>query len=451
MVGRGADAATQRVLGGRYRLLEVLSRSGTATVWLGDDLRFRRLVAVKVLDLAVVAQPGTPRRLGREARTLSLLVHPNIVGVHDFDVDEDTAYLVMDLVDGPSLATVLARGPLPVGQAIDIATQVCEALTAAHGAGVRHGNLNPSNLIMAPDGVVKVGDFGIAGGEAPDSRDDLYALGELLCAMLAGSPPVPSGDLPDDVPAELERLVDGLLAEDPDDRPRSAEVVRAQLAAIAERLDLEDTTPTTVLPELPADGWDDASPAEPATAHGAGHRRPSRWQMLRSSRVRWALAAVPVLVLLGVVYAAMPGPAASPGTAQWAGVTTPSAASLPDDPAPSPADGSPPVTGSATPARSVPATRQVAAADQVAALQTLVTQQTDAGRLDARSAGELHGTLDDIGRRLSRGQTAPAAARAGQLRSRLTELEQQGQLTSAGYQVLAPAVDQLVSSLGHPQ
>jgi serine/threonine-protein kinase len=432
-------------------LLEVLSRSETATVWLSDDLRFRRLVAVKVLDAAVVAEPGTPRRLGREARTLSLLVHPNVVGVHDFDVDGDTAYLVMDLVDGPNLATVLARGAPPLGQAIDIAAQVCDALAAAHGAGVLHGNLKPSNLIMAPDGLVKVCDFGIAGGEATGPQDDLYALGGLLYAMLTGSPPVPPADLPEHLPAELDWLVGDLLAEHPDDRPENAEAVRARLEAIAERLDAADAWPTEELREFPADGRDDPSPVEPAQEHSAGHRRPSRWETLRGSPARWALAAVLVLVLLGVAYAALPSPVNSPAGAQWAGVTSPSAAGVPDDPAPSPADSPPPTTASPTPTRSVPAARQVAAADQVAALQALVTQQTDAGHLDARSADELHGTLDDIARRLSRGQTAPAAARAGQLRSRLTELNQQGKLTTAGYQVLAPAVDQLVSSLGHPQ
>jgi serine/threonine-protein kinase len=436
----------QQVLGGRYRLVEVLSRSGTATVWLGDDLRLRRLVAVKVLDPVVVAEPGTAQRLGREARTLSLLVHPNIVGVHGFDVDGDTAYLVMDLVEGSSLASALARGALPVGEAIEVGIQVCDALAAAHGAGVRHGNLKPANLILTLDGVVKVSGFGTTGG-TNDPRDDLYALGGLLYAMLTGSPPVPRLDLPTDVPAELDSLIDELLALDPDDGPDSAEVVRARLEVILERFAVADGTATTLLPELPP--GDDPPPAEPAAPRSPGHRRASGWGALRGSSARWPLVAVLVLVLLALVYAAWPSGPGGSGGAQWAGTAPSPTAATPDDAAPSPADSPPPTTGGATPTRSVPATRQVAVADQVAALQTLVSQQADAGHLDARSAGELHSTLDDIGRRLGRGQTGAAAARATQLRSRLTELNQQGKLTSAGYQVLAPAVDQLVSSLGH--
>jgi hypothetical protein len=157
-----------------------------------------------------------------------------------------------------------------------------------------------------------------------------------------------------------------------------------------------------------------------------------------------------VLVLLIVVYAAWPGggPGAT-GAAPVAGSGPSPAPGAPDDPTLSPPDAPPPTTGTARPSHSASAARQVPVADQIAALQTLVSQQADAGHLDARTADELHSTLDDIGRRASRGQTGAAAARAMQLRSRLTELNQLGKLTTAGYQVLAPAVDQFVSSLGH--
>jgi serine/threonine-protein kinase len=433
-------------------LLEVLGRGGTATVWLGDDLRIRRHVAVKVLDPAVVADPGVPRRLGREARTLSLLVHPNIVAVHDFDVDDGTAYLVMDLVDGPSLATALAEGALPARQAVDVAVQVCDALAAAHSAGVRHGDLKPSNLIVAPDGTVKVSDFGLAAGGATGTGSDLYALGRLLDAMLTGVPPVPPADLPGDVPAELDVLIDDLVTGDPDDRPEPVAAVRARLAGIADRLDLaaEETaafSPTTELPELAA--TDEPATGEPAAPHAPGHRRPSRWARLAGSRMRWGLAAALVVVLLGVAYAAMPAPVGAPDAAQWSGVTTPSAATQSDDAAPSTVDGVPPASGRPSPRRSVPASRGPTAADQVAALQALVTQQANAGHLDAEAASELHGSLDDIARRLGRGQTFPVTSRVSQLRGRLTELKQDGQLTSAGYQVLAAGVDQLASTLAH--
>jgi serine/threonine-protein kinase len=208
------------------------------------------------------------------------LEHRNIVGVYDFDVVDDAAYLVMELVDGRSVSELLARrGPMPVELAVSVAAQICDALGAAHAAGIVHRDIKPSNILLGPAGVVKVCDFGLvrlqqATGEAAltgtgavvgschymapeqavghrvDGRADLYALGCVLYMMLVGAPPfngataihildlhldeppVPLRAHRDDVPPELQQLVAELLAKDPADRPATARSVRDRLTAI---------------------------------------------------------------------------------------------------------------------------------------------------------------------------------------------------------------------------
>jgi len=275
---------SQHVLGGRYRLQRPLARGAMATVWRARDTRLDRSTAVKILDPGWQADPVAVERLRREAQAVARLAHRNIVGMYDFDVAGDAAYLVMELVEGRSVTELLAlRRRLPVVQAISIAAQVCDALAAAHAAGVVHRDIKPSNILVDLSGVVKVCDFGIAlfqravcraaltgagavvgtcqymapeqaAGDPVDGRCDLYAVGCVLYAMLAGSPPFDGPNpmevldlhlnaLPvrlrayrDDLPPELDRLVGRLLAKDPGDRPGTAWSVRNMLAAIGERL-----------------------------------------------------------------------------------------------------------------------------------------------------------------------------------------------------------------------
>src|SRR5689334_5006671 len=137
------------VLDGRYQLEEELGRGGTAAIWRARDLRLNQPVAVKVLTGDSRADPRMTARLRREADTLARLSHPNIVGVRGFGVDGDCSYLVMDLVDGRDLATQLTDGPLPVDRAVTIATQICDALAAAHAVGVVHRDIKPANVMLA--------------------------------------------------------------------------------------------------------------------------------------------------------------------------------------------------------------------------------------------------------------------------------------------------------------
>ncbi|HEX9063828.1 MAG TPA: protein kinase, partial [Streptosporangiaceae bacterium] len=151
-----------RVVGGRYELLDVLGAGGMATVWRATDQVLGREVAVKLLSPQLAADRAFRDRFGREARHVAALSHPGLVMVFDCGTDGDTPYIVMELVAGRTLRQVLDEtGPLPADDAIGIAAAVCDALEAAHEAGLIHRDIKPANIVLSPAGV-KVLDFGIA-------------------------------------------------------------------------------------------------------------------------------------------------------------------------------------------------------------------------------------------------------------------------------------------------
>ncbi|MFI9270408.1 protein kinase [Kitasatospora sp. NPDC052896] len=270
------------VLGGRYLLIGELGRGGFGVVWEAYDHRVGRQVAVKTLRHHGVAGGGTDViRLRREVEVLAPLSHPNIVVVLDVgeaDADgERFSYLVMELLNGPTLAAVIAAGRPDLPRALDWGQQLCRALGAAHAGRVIHRDVKPENIMLVgPDhAVVKVLDFGIAQiddnrdglttegsvigsarylaperwrGEPGTVRSDLYAVGCVLYELFTGGrpftstsqvglmtqhldepPPRPAG-----LPAGLADLVLELLAKDPADRPTDAEEVRRRLAAAAD-------------------------------------------------------------------------------------------------------------------------------------------------------------------------------------------------------------------------
>lgn len=324
------EVVANDLLGGRYRLDSVLGRGGMAVVWRGVDTRLDRPVAVKVLDGAALAESGGVQRFHQEARTVARLTDPHVVSVYDVGSDGDRHYLVMELVHGESLAALLANGPLPVRRAVEIAAQVCEALGAAHVAGVVHRDVKPGNILIDDKGRVKVCDFGIArlvgaaqpqltavgamigtsqymapeqvSGGPVDARTDLYALGCVLYTMLAGVPPFqgeaaisvawqqlhhepePIAVRRPEVPAPLAALVDRLLAKDPGDRPGSAAQVRAALVGVAR------TGAVTDPGVDPAAGAGTSAVADPTTAVLAGTGRSGA--EARTAAVTRATAAV---------------------------------------------------------------------------------------------------------------------------------------------------------------
>jgi serine/threonine protein kinase len=207
-----------RVLVGRYALGAMLGAGGMAQVYRARDRVLRRTVAVKVLSPPYDQDPELVARFGREARAAAALSHPNIVAIYDSGADGDLHYLVMEHMEGETLAALLRReGPLAPGRAALVAHQVCQALAAAHARGLVHRDVKPGNLLLSSAGLVKVTDFGIAKamatptltgdgtllgtaaylspeqaqGRPVDARSDLYALGCMLHELLTGTPPLP--------------------------------------------------------------------------------------------------------------------------------------------------------------------------------------------------------------------------------------------------------------------
>jgi serine/threonine protein kinase len=347
--------AIGHVLGGRYRADELLASGGMAAVWRGWDLRLDRPVAIKRLAGAGLGEPMATERFHREARTVARLAHPNIVTVYDFGTEDGDQYLIMELVEGTTVAAMLADGPLPVDQAVAISAQTCDGLAAAHAAGVVHRDIKPANLILTPAGVVKICDFGIArltaghttltgtatalgsskymapeqaNGEPVDARADLYALGCTLYIMLAGEPPfsgdsvvsivhqhatrqpTPVRERRPDAPAALEALVGHLLAKSPADRPAgAAEVGRRLVALLDDRASTPggSAAPSAAVPTAAAFGRAPApvAPGIPsssnrgdATSNG-GARTPA------SRRNRWLIGIGGLAVLIAAAAIAL--------------------------------------------------------------------------------------------------------------------------------------------------
>src|SRR4029453_16436702 len=157
---------------GVYHLQSLLGRGGMGEVYRAHDTRLGRDVALKLLPPGFIADAERLARFTREARLLASLNHPNISTIHGFEEAEGTRALVLELVEGDTLADRVARGPLPVPEALAIARQVADALAAAHDKGVVHRDLKPANIKITPDGVIKVLDFGLAKSD-PDGPSEL--------------------------------------------------------------------------------------------------------------------------------------------------------------------------------------------------------------------------------------------------------------------------------------
>ena len=330
----------RQLLADRYRLDEQIAVGGMGQVWRATDTVLDRSVAVKTLKPEYVGDDESRERFRAEARAATRLSHPGIASVYDFGETPDGAWLVMELIDGEPLSTVLRRErTLPADRVLDVVAQTAAALQAAHTGGVVHRDIKPGNLLVRPDGVVKVTDFGIASAAgavpltqtgkivetasylSPEQADgsgfgpagDLYALGVVAYEALAGVRPFP-GDhpvavvlahlqqappaLPALVPAPVAALVMALLSKDPADRPLSA----AELAERATRLRVEGS-PTVIRPTL-------ARPTVPnGRGNGSAPGATSRGQ-------RRAVRVITVVLALLAVALGLRGAAAGPDSDQ---------------------------------------------------------------------------------------------------------------------------------------
>ncbi len=147
---------------GPYQISRELGRGGMGVVYLATDTRLDRQVAIKSLPAELASDPARLERFEREAKTLASLNHPNLAGIHGVEEQDGSLYLVLEYVEGESLADMLDRGPIPVDEAIELAVQIAVGVEAAHEAGVIHRDLKPANIVITPDGVAKVLDFGLA-------------------------------------------------------------------------------------------------------------------------------------------------------------------------------------------------------------------------------------------------------------------------------------------------
>ena len=158
---------------GPYRVLAKLGEGGMGEVYRATDTKLDRDVAIKVLPESLGGDADRIARFQREAKTLAALNHPNIAAIYGLEEADSTKALVMELVEGPTLADRIAQGAVPVDEALPIAKQIAEALEAAHEQGIIHRDLKPANIKLRPDGVVKVLDFGLAKALEPTGSDVL--------------------------------------------------------------------------------------------------------------------------------------------------------------------------------------------------------------------------------------------------------------------------------------
>ncbi len=308
---------TPQVLGERYEIGEVLGRGGMAEVHRGRDLRLGREVAVKVLRSDLARDPSFQVRFRREAQASASLNHPAIVAVYDTGEDRTalgaTPYIVMEYVEGETLRDVIRReGHLPAERAMALAADICGALDFSHRNGIVHRDVKPGNVMITPQGTVKVMDFGIARavsdsaatmtstaavigtaqylspeqarGESVDARSDVYSLGCMLYELVTGAPPF-TGDSPvavayqhvredprlpssinPEIPPELDAIVLKAMSKNPANRYQSAADMRNDLlrALAGQRVEatpvMGDAEKTAIIGAAPAgyDDWDGA-------------------------------------------------------------------------------------------------------------------------------------------------------------------------------------------------
>jgi eukaryotic-like serine/threonine-protein kinase len=333
---------------GPYQVVSQLGRGGMGEVYLAEDSRLGRKVAIKLLPAKFTADAGRVRRFEQEARASSSLNHPNIITVHDIGEIEGKHYLVEEFIDGQTLRQLLNDAPqqrLEIERALDITAQMARALAAAHEAGIVHRDIKPENVMVRHDGLVKVLDFGLAKltepteprvspietapltlagvesttgtamgtvgymspeqprGQEVDHRSDLFSLGVVLYEMIAGGRPFagatashtivsilerepePLEERVPRVPAELEHITEKCLAKNRDQRYRSAQALLSDMISLRER-----------------------------SARGVAPENVIKPQVWSTSRHLLAFAMMMIMVVAALVYALLVGHTPGEGT-----------------------------------------------------------------------------------------------------------------------------------------
>jgi serine/threonine-protein kinase len=389
-----------------------------------------------------------------------------------------------------SVSALLASGPLQIDQAVDVASQICDALAMTHAQGVVHRDIKPANILLTTTGTVKVCDFGIArlaqqqqtdltaphmaigtsaymapeqaSGAAVDARTDLYALGCLMYAMLTGRPPF-TGDNPLTVlwqhqhqpapavaslspgtPADLDALIACLLAKNSSDRPATATEVRDRLPAPPES-ETAAAPPTRAIPVV------SRTRTLPILENGEAPPAPA------GGRFRLGPAGIAAVALGAAILAALsvtlliasqrPGTdAASTATSSPPPSNATTAAA--DSPSENPGTGSTSsdVPGTAT-TESFAGNPGIGASVRLAALRGVIEKQRQAGHLDGKTIDELTKKLEEVEREVDEGDMGKAAEKLADLRSKLDKLHRDGKITTAGYDAVQASLTQLADTL----
>jgi len=279
---------TGQVFGSRYELVSRIAIGGMGEVWKANDSVIGRTVAIKILKDEYMGDSGFRERFRAEARHAALVNHEGIANVFDYGEEEGSAYLVMELVPGEALSSILEREKiLPATRVLSIVSQTASALHAAHQAGLVHRDIKPGNLLITPDGSVKITDFGIArladqvpltatgqvmgtvqylapeqaGGKPASPATDVYSLGIVAYEALAGKRPFRGEsqvaiamaqiketppELPSSIPSAVRALVMSCMAKKPEGRPASAHDLAQAALAIARG---DDAAGLALIPE----------------------------------------------------------------------------------------------------------------------------------------------------------------------------------------------------------
>ena len=273
-----------------YRTTDKLGEGGMGVVYKAEDIKLRRIVALKFLSTAALGDEDEKARFFREAQAAALLDHPNIAAVHDIEETDGHTFMAMAFIDGPTVGEKIKERPLKMEEALDIAIQICEGLKEAHENGVTHRDVKPANIMLTRKGRVKITDFGLAHlagrskltksgttlgtpaymspeqalGEPTDRRSDVWGVGMVLYEMIAGRAPFvseheqaiiysiinedpePLTAVRTGLPTELDRVVFKGLAKKPEERYQHVDDMLVDLRRLQEKLESgKSTTPRT--------------------------------------------------------------------------------------------------------------------------------------------------------------------------------------------------------------
>ena len=328
---------------GHYEILDRIGEGGMGEVWLAEDTRLDRRVALKLLPPALVSDEQAKKRLLREAKSAAILDHPNICAIYEVGEENGRSFIAMQFVEGETLAARIERAQIDIHDALDIADQVVAAFATAHSRGIIHRDIKPQNMMIAGSGLVKVLDFGLAKriydrtsdaseaetasllteiglimgtvpymspeqvrAESLDARSDIFSFGAVLYEMLSGKrpfvakstaelisailtlEPAPLRNQTSPIPARMDRLVRRCLAKDPASRYQTMDELKTELKAL--RRSLESGQFAGPLSEAPK------------AVSKLPIKRETKWRGLLHSRLALGLSVV-ILVLVASIYA----------------------------------------------------------------------------------------------------------------------------------------------------